>query len=218
MTILALEFSSDRRSVAIAKDGNVLAEAFQTGGRSTRIFGLISEVLAVSGIDRRAVDALAVGLGPGSYTGVRLALSVAQGWHLAEGVPVAGVDAFEALQEEANTRQLSGRLTFALYAQRNEFAVRTLEAGQWQGPAVLEAATVTRARIAAGEQVLGPEIPGWFREQPSPGGITLFPGAGAVARLAGRLGRFGPPEHLEAVYLREASFVKAPPPRPLPDH
>lgn len=215
MTILALEFSSDRRSVAVARDGEVLAEAAHAGGRSTRIFSLVDEVLAVAGVGRTAVEALAVGLGPGSYTGVRLALAAAQGWHLATGVPVAGVEAFEVLRLEAADRGLAGRRTFALYAQREEFAVRTLANGDWEGPARLEPAEATRGRLLAGEPVMGPEIPGRLPGPPA-GGLTLFPGAGAVARLAGRQGGFGPPERLAPVYLREAQFVKAPPPRAIP--
>ena len=80
MTILALEFSSTQRSVALARDGVVLAEASETGGRGANAFGMIETVLETAKFAREAVEVLAVGLGPGSYTGIRVALSVAQGW------------------------------------------------------------------------------------------------------------------------------------------
>ena len=47
MTILALEFSSEQRSVALARDGVLLAEAGETGGRDTKAFALIEKVLSI---------------------------------------------------------------------------------------------------------------------------------------------------------------------------
>ena len=63
----------------------------------------------------------------------------------------------------------------------------------------------------AGETLVGPEVTRWF-----PGGRIAFPRASGLGRLA--LGRtdFVPGEKLEPIYLREANFVKAPPPRVLP--
>ena len=77
MTILALEFSSPQRSVAVLRtDGAaVAAEAIETGGRGTNAFGMIEQVLAEAKIEREQIDVMAVGLGPGSYTGIRAAIS-----------------------------------------------------------------------------------------------------------------------------------------------
>jgi len=66
MTLLALEFSSERRSAALARDGVILAEAAETGGRATNAFGLIDRALAEPKIRRTEIEAMAVGLGPGS--------------------------------------------------------------------------------------------------------------------------------------------------------
>ena len=92
MTVLALEFSSARRSVALARGGTFLAEAVeQTGGRGTNAFGLIEKALADAKIAREEIELIAVGLGPGSYTGIRAAIAVAQGWQLARGTKLLGV-------------------------------------------------------------------------------------------------------------------------------
>jgi len=97
MTILALEFSSERRSVALARDGIVLSEAVeQTGGRATNALGLIESALATAGLSRDEIEVIAVGLGPGSYTGIRAAIAVAQGWQLARGVKLLGISSAEA--------------------------------------------------------------------------------------------------------------------------
>src|SRR5450432_2598704 len=121
MTILALEFSSSQRSVALARDGAVLADATETGERGTNAFGMIEKVLASAKIGREEVECLAVGLGPGSYTGIRVALAIAQGWQLARGVKLLGIGSVECLAAQAQAEGIRGRLKVLIDAQRNEF-------------------------------------------------------------------------------------------------
>ena len=59
MTILALEFSSSQRSVAVARDGQVLAAAATAGGREMNAFSLIERVLAEACLGRDQIDCLA---------------------------------------------------------------------------------------------------------------------------------------------------------------
>jgi len=68
---------------------NVGASSRQAGG--TRALGMIESVLREAGLEREQIDVIAVGLGPGSYTGIRTALSIAQGWQLARGVKLLGI-------------------------------------------------------------------------------------------------------------------------------
>jgi hypothetical protein len=70
MKILALEFSSSQRSVAIA-GAHANCEAVETGGRGTGGLRIIEEVLGDAKLEREQIECLAVGLGPGSYTGIR---------------------------------------------------------------------------------------------------------------------------------------------------
>ncbi|MGH7953932.1 MAG: hypothetical protein ACREFE_18695, partial [Limisphaerales bacterium] len=65
MTILALEFSSPQRSVAVARDNSVANEIVETGGRDTNAFGMIERVLAEAKIEREEIGVIAIGLGPG---------------------------------------------------------------------------------------------------------------------------------------------------------
>src|ERR1700744_507167 len=95
MTILALEFSSEQRSVALARDGQLLAETHEIGGRATNAFSLIEKILAEARLERDAITAVAVGLGPGSYTGIRAAIAMAQGWQLARNIRLIGVSSVE---------------------------------------------------------------------------------------------------------------------------
>jgi len=105
MTILALEFSSSQRSVAVARAGVVLAETTETGERGTNAFGMVETVLAAAKIGRGEVECIAVGLGPGSYTGIRVALSIAQGWQLASGVKLLGIGSVECLVAQAQAQK-----------------------------------------------------------------------------------------------------------------
>jgi len=202
--ILALEFSSTRRSVALASDGVLLAEAVEeTGGRGTGAFGLIEKTLATGKTPREAIEIIAVGLGPGSYTGIRAAIAVAQGWQLAGGTRLLGVSSIESLACQARTEKIWGKVNLAVDAQRDEFYLAVWEISATEcveiSPLKIVPAAEIAARKAAGEICLGPDLE-----------RIMFPSAAAVAVLAAGRVDFVPGEKLEPVYLRETSFVKAP--------
>ena len=212
MTILALEFSPAQRSVALARDGRVLAEASETGGRETHAFGMIEKVLATANIDRAQIECLAVGLGPGSYTGIRVALAIAQGWQLATGVKLLGIGSVECLAAQARAEKMFGRVNVVVDAQRGEFYLARFEISAAGVKEVEPLRIVTAAEVAsranAGEMLTGPEVSRWF-----PAGHAFFPGAAMLANLAAGRADFSAGENLEPVYLREPNFVKAPPGR-----
>ena len=204
MTILALEFSSDRRSVALARGGTVLSEAVEeTAGRATNAFGLIEKVLADARVAREEIEVIAVGLGPGSYTGIRAAIAVAQGWQLARGIKLLGVASTEAIAAQAQVEELFGQVNVLVDAQRGEFylseweisAVKKKEAGALR---IVSSAEVEE-RAAAGALFAGPMAKN-----------KMFPSAAMVAKLAAGRQDFEPGEGLQPIYLRETTFVKAP--------
>jgi len=204
MTFLALEFSSERRSAALARDGVILAEAAETGGRATNAFGLIDRALAESKIPRDEIEAMAVGLGPGSYTGIRAAIAVAQGWQLARGIKLLGIPSVEALAAQAQAEKIFGRVNVVVDAQRGEFYLATWEisdAGRREiSPLKIVTAAEIERRQRDGEIFAGPET-----------GIILFPSAAMVARLASSRNHFAGDDPLEPVYLRTTNFIKASP-------
>lgn len=102
MNILAIETATEACSAAVYRDGAV-AERYQLAPREHNrlILPMIGEVLAESGIGLSAVDALAFGRGPGSFTGVRIAAGVAQGIAFARDLPVVPVSTLAALASEA---------------------------------------------------------------------------------------------------------------------
>ena len=207
MTILALEFSSPERSVALARGGVVLAGAAKAGGlRATNAFGLIEKVLADAKVLREEVGVIAVGLGPGSYTGIRAAIALAQGWQLARGVQLLGVSSAECLAAQAQAEEIFGRVNVAVDAQRGEFYLAAWEISETGRQEIAPLKIVTAAEIAgrkaAAEICVGSEME-----------RLMFPAATMLARLAAERTDFVPGEKLEPIYLRETNFVKAQPGR-----
>ena len=73
MKILALEFSSPQRSVAVVQ-GNDFHESLSG---SNEPFAMIDEALRAAKVEREQIECIVIGLGPGSYTGIRSAISIA---------------------------------------------------------------------------------------------------------------------------------------------
>ncbi|MFO7544957.1 MAG: tRNA (adenosine(37)-N6)-threonylcarbamoyltransferase complex dimerization subunit type 1 TsaB [Trueperaceae bacterium] len=90
---LGIDCATPHMSLALVEqDGRVLARAAPDVGRehAARIVGAIDGLLGDAGVTRRDVTAIAVGVGPGSYTGVRVAIATAKGLARALGVPLHG--------------------------------------------------------------------------------------------------------------------------------
>jgi len=87
-------------------DGRVLAEVFEHSGtgHAARLPELMATALAQAKIELAGVDALAVSIGPGSFTGLRVGLSFAKGVAFASGVRLVGVGTLEALATAAPPR------------------------------------------------------------------------------------------------------------------
>ncbi len=94
MLILAFDTATDAATVALVQDGDVLGER---RSRAARILKDIEELLAEAGLEADDVDAIAVGTGPGSYTGLRMGLVTARTLAVSLNVPVAGVSTLAAL-------------------------------------------------------------------------------------------------------------------------
>src|SRR5438093_12137718 len=129
MKILALEFSTDHRSVAVVEDDQVRGRARETGTRERRALGLVESALREAGLEREQVECLAVGLGPGSYSGIRSAIALAQGWQLARGTKLIGISSVEGLAAQAQRERIFGRVNIVIDAQRNEFYLASYEIG-----------------------------------------------------------------------------------------
>jgi tRNA threonylcarbamoyladenosine biosynthesis protein TsaB len=108
MRILGLDTSTSVASVAISEDGQIVAEDFYprqgTAERSVPksnhaeiILPLIDSVLQRAGMGLSEVAGIAVSIGPGSFTGVRIGLSTVKGLAYGTGMPVAGISTLQAI-------------------------------------------------------------------------------------------------------------------------
>ena len=98
MKLLALDTATEACSAAVWADGAVL-ERYEWAPRrhATLILPMIESVLAEAGLSVTQLDAIAVGRGPGAFTGVRIAVGIAQGIAFAADLPVAPVSTLAAL-------------------------------------------------------------------------------------------------------------------------
>jgi len=102
MNLLALDTATEACSAALLIGDDIIERSEIAPRRHAElILPMIESLLGEAGISRRQIDAIAVGRGPGAFTGVRLAISVAQGLALGLDVPVVPVSSLAALAQDA---------------------------------------------------------------------------------------------------------------------
>ncbi len=99
MIVLALDTTLDACQCALVCDGEAVAAISEpmVRGHQERLAGMVGEAVAAAGLDFAAIDRVAVTVGPGSFTGLRVGLAFAKGLSLALARPLAGVGTLEAL-------------------------------------------------------------------------------------------------------------------------
>jgi len=214
MKVLALEFSSPQRSVAVLDPatGRRFEAVDTTVGPAMKPFALIEAALQQAGLEREQIECIALGLGPGSYTGVRAAIAVGQGWQLARGVKLTGVSSVRCLANQAAADGLTGKFQVVIDAQRGEFYLAGYEVAGGKLREISPLQIVPMEPLRESERnhglLIGPEVTRWFST-----GRQVFPRAITLAQLALEQNEFACGQRLEPVYLRETTFAKAPPPR-----
>jgi len=103
MKVLALDSSTSRLSVALIRDSKSVCEREldTKAGHAGLILSVIDEVLSESGTLRGEIGLVAVGTGPGSFTGIRIGLATAKGLATALGCPLAGIPTLDAMAKAA---------------------------------------------------------------------------------------------------------------------
>ncbi len=99
MKVLGIDSATSACSAAICENGTLISKRYETmtRGQSEAMMPMIEEVFGESGLEARDLDLIAVTVGPGAFTGLRIAIATAVGISLASGVTVVGITTTEAI-------------------------------------------------------------------------------------------------------------------------
>lgn len=106
-TLLAFDTSAAHCAAALLKDGQVLAERtdLMARGQAEHLMPMLESLLAENDLSFGDLQGLAVGVGPGNFTGIRISVAAARGLALGLGIPAIGVSNFEVMRfVEAKTQ------------------------------------------------------------------------------------------------------------------
>ena len=195
MKILGLDTSTTTASIAVLDDDNVLAVATRnTHRRTSDVLVAVDEACRTAGVTPHQLDAVAVGAGPGSFTGLRIGMATAKGIAFATGKPLWAVSSLAALALEAPK---DGVIVAALDARKGEIFAGTFEKRDGAVTAVgPERVLVPSAlEVPAGALVVG-DVPGLCSHAATPSGIAVVRLALAGSRADVLLG--GAPTYIRA--------------------
>ena len=149
MNVLGFDTTTDACSAALWVDDAIAARRFETlaRGHVERLVPIVVEVMEEAAIGFGDLDLIAVTVGPGTFTGVRIGLAAARGFGLAAGLPVAGFTTLEVLAGGVDAVDRKGRgVIAAMDARRGQIYRQIFDA---QLEAVDEPAVVDRTALAA---------------------------------------------------------------------
>ena len=197
MKVLALEASTDFASVALWEDGRfVFEEAFASKrSLSADLFPLLWRLLEPVGV----VDRIVVGLGPGSYAGVRITIAAALGLQAVWGCELVGIPSVAALPEGSGCFQVIGD------ARRGTWYYTRVEAGVCvEGPLLADSGEALRTYLekAQGAVYSTEELPPEWKAG------VLLPSASILATLAAAGTGVVQTSDLEPLYLRDVHITR----------
>ena len=202
MKLLAFDTSTDSLSVAVSDGGRVWQHSGPGGAKaSASLIPAVLDLLEQAGLTLAGLDALVFGRGPGSFTGLRTACSVAQGLALGagrgSGIPVLPVDTLLALAEEARFQRqgaagtASWQVTALLDARMDEMYVQRFrfDGGSWSSLAPCALVRPEDLQLAPEDAQLAGNVFGVYagRLPPWPQAVqtvAALPTAAALLRLA----------------------------------
>jgi tRNA threonylcarbamoyladenosine biosynthesis protein TsaB len=212
---LALELSSRHGSAALLSGREILAEETwdEKDYRGQHVFRILPGMLRKASVSLEAVDVFAVGRGPGSYSGMRVAITAAQGFALPGRKTVYTVSSGEALAQEMSEREKVSPIAVVGDARRGTVWFGVFETGNQVMTQVKPWTVLAPDKLAAelppGTLVVSPD---WNKLAPILKGLNQkcleqehFPRARIVGQLALRKLELGvPSEALVPIYTQPA--------------
>lgn len=148
--LLALDTATRQASVALYDERGVRAETawFSTDNQTVELMPRVTEMLAQQGVDPSGLRGVAVAIGPGSFTGLRIGLSVAKGLAVGRGLPVLGVPTLDALAQSLIGQRMP--LRAVLEIGRSRYAIADYRVGRDQWHRVSKDRLVTLEQMTEG--------------------------------------------------------------------
>jgi tRNA threonylcarbamoyl adenosine modification protein YeaZ len=171
MIVLAIDTAGVDCSAALydSAAGKVLSTITDTIGKghAERLMAVIDEALAAAGLPLKSVQRVAVVIGPGSFTGIRVGVAAARGLALALGIPSVGVTTLEILARSHLAGHPDTPVVVAMDAKRNEVYAQAFAA---DGAAMGEPAALSPEDVTALAESLSAKVTGsWSRAAESAG-------------------------------------------------
>lgn len=217
MNLLAFDTSTETLFIAVQRAeggaaparGPLAHEAAGGPQASAALLPAIQGLLARAGLELAGLDAIVFGRGPGSFTGLRTACSVAQGLAFGAGVPVLPVDTLLAVAEEARARAGVDRVVAVLDARMDEVysAPYAYVDGKWRREGEFSLGKPEAVAVSSGWSLAGNAMaayPGRFA--PAAHHVDALPTALALLRLAPALlaaGQAVPAAGALPLYIRD---------------
>jgi tRNA threonylcarbamoyladenosine biosynthesis protein TsaB len=196
--ILALDTCLSACAGAVVRDGRVLAKAVEPmqRGHQERIAGMTANLMGDAGLDFADLDRIAVTVGPGSFTGLRIGLAFAKGLSVALDKPCVGVGVLDLLGLQGG----EGSVLAVLDARAGQVHCRAFEDGSASGPAqTLDIAAA--GGLAAPDLLIGDGAPLLSGAYPR---VRQWIPQACDPELVARLGAADPPFSAEPIYMRAA--------------
>ena len=212
VNLLAFDTSTEAMSIALARDGEPVIEFVGEGGAKASA-ALIPQVLSLlmqADLALDELDAIVFGCGPGSFTGLRTACSVAQGLAMGAGLPVLPVETLMAVAEEAR-RLVGGTDVLALLDARMDelYAARyRWDGALWQRDGDIALVAPEALELPSDCRLAGNVFATYGHRMPlgDRQAIVTVPMAAALLRLAPGMieaGRALPAEQALPLYVRD---------------
>lgn len=211
MPLLAFDTSTDTLSIAVGDGAQVWLHSGAGGAQaSTTLIPAILALLAQAGLRLDQLDAIAFGSGPGSFTGLRTACSVAQGLAFGAGKPVLPIDTLMAVAEEARVQHGVQQVQALLDARMDEIytGFYAYAQGRWQQRADFQLLRPESVLQEEGWALAGNALAVYADRIPHSSGprYAVLPAAAAMLRLAPALlaaGQAVPADQALPRYIRD---------------
>jgi len=213
MRILALDSATAACSVALWDDGAVPARrhAAMARGQSEALMPMVAEVMAEAGLSFADLDLLAVTVGPGAFTGIRIGLAAARGLGLATGLTVAGIVTTRAVARGIDPVERKGRtLLVVLDSKRDQPWVQAFAADLSPLGPVAAMSPEVAAALVCGPALLVGDAAGLVAPLLPEAQVSLasgYPDAAIVAALAAADWATGTTLPALPLYLRPADVT-----------